>query len=53
MKEKLEKQLAELKSRHAKLLKEKAASPMDIVKKTIKIQGEIAKVEGELKKFVS
>ena len=49
MKEKLEKQLAELRQRHSKLLKEKAASPKEIMEKTLKIQAEIARVQNEIK----
>lgn len=51
MKEKLEKQLAELKQRQSKLLKEKAASPKEIMEKNLKIQTEIAKVQAELNKL--
>jgi hypothetical protein len=43
-KEKLEKRLRDLKLRQSKLLKEKAASPMEIMKKNLQIQGEIAEV---------
>lgn len=49
MKEKLEKQLAELKQKHSKLLKEKAASPKEIMEKTIKIQAQIAEVQNQIK----
>jgi hypothetical protein len=47
-KEKLETQLKELKFKLSKLIKEKAASPIEIVEKTLQIQGEIVKVQKKL-----
>ena len=44
-KEKLEKRLLELKTKQSKLIKEKAASPKEIMEKNLKIQGEIAEVK--------
>ena len=47
-KEKLEKRLNALKFRQSKILKEKAASPIEIMKKNLQIQEEIATVMKQL-----
>ena len=48
-KEKLIARLKDLKFKQMKLIKEKAANPMQIIEKNIKILKEIAELEGELK----
>ena len=51
MKEKLEKQLVDLKARLSKLIKEKSASPKEIMDRTLKIHKEIADVQSQLAKL--
>lgn len=50
-KEKLLKQLESIKRQKMKLFKEKAASPLDIIKKTSKLSEEEARIEQRLKEL--
>jgi putative cell wall-binding protein len=50
-KEKLLKQLESIKQQKMKLFKEKAASPLDIIKKTAKLSAEQERIEQRLKEL--